>query len=170
MRWMGCERANDTPTGKLLEDVKRRLGRIWQAIETPYIEMADASERIREHRERKKRSGNAAKEAPPLAERRQFLDSADTIAAFAEDMSEFLKTSELTETKAFVRSFAKGIAVGPGRAVILYSLPTPDDSPIGSMDNAEVALNGRVMSTVRSGTPGGTRTHASSSGGWRSIL
>ena len=27
-----------------LEDVKRRLGRIWQAIETTDIEMADASE------------------------------------------------------------------------------------------------------------------------------
>ena len=31
-----------------LEDVKRRLGRIWQVIETTDIEMADASERIRE--------------------------------------------------------------------------------------------------------------------------
>ena len=133
--------------------------------------MADASQRIREHRERKKRSEIAAEEAEaPLAERRQFLDSAYTITAFAEDMSEFLKTSELTEITAFVRSFSKEIVVGPGRTVILYSLPTPDDSPIGSMDNAEVALNGRVMSTVRSGTPGGTRTHASSSGGWRSIL
>ena len=133
--------------------------------------MADASERIREHRERKKRSENAAKEArTPLAERRQFLDSADTIAAFAEDMTEFLKTSELTETKAFVWSFAKEIVVGPRRAGILYSLPTPEYSPIGRVGNAEVALNGRVISTVRCGTPGGTRTHASSSGGWRSIL
>ena len=33
-----------------------------------------------------------------MAERRQFLDSADTIATFAEDMSDFLKTSELSET------------------------------------------------------------------------
>ena len=31
-----------------LEEVKRRLGRIWQAIETTDIEMADASDRIRE--------------------------------------------------------------------------------------------------------------------------
>ena len=133
--------------------------------------MADASERIREHSERKKRSEIAAKNAPvPLAEHRQFLDSADTITAFAEDMSEFLKTSELIEIKAFVRSFSKEIFVGPGRAIILYPLPRPEDSPIGSVDNADITLNGQVMSTVRSGTPGGTRTHASSSGGWRSIL
>ena len=86
-------------------------------------------------------------------------------------MSEFLKTSELIEIKAFVRSFSTEIFVGPGRAIILYPLPRPEDSPIGSVDNAEITLNGRVMSTVRSfGTPGGNRTHASSSGGWRSIL
>ena len=71
-------------------------------------------------------------------------------------MTEFLKTSELTETKAFVRSFSKEIVVGPRRAGILYSLPTPEDSPIGSVESAEVALNGRVISTVRCGTPGGS--------------
>ena len=75
-------------------------------IETTDIEMADASERIREHRERKERLEVAAEEARGrLAEQRQFLDSADTIAAFAEEMSEFLKTSELTQARAFVRSF-----------------------------------------------------------------
>ena len=35
-----------------LEEVKRRLSRIWQVIETTDIEMADASERIKEHRDR----------------------------------------------------------------------------------------------------------------------
>ena len=54
----------------------------------------------------------------------------ETIATFAAEMSEFLKTSELTETKAFVRSFVKEIVVKPGRAAIVYSIPTPDDSPI----------------------------------------
>ena len=55
-----------------------------------------------------------------------MLDSADTIAAFAKEMNEFLKTSELTETRAFVRSFVKEeVVVKPGRAAILYSLPSP---------------------------------------------
>ena len=143
-----------------LEDVKKRLGRIWQVIETTDIEMADASERIREHRERKEKLEVAAEEARALlSERRQFLDSADTIATFAAEMSEFLKTSELTETKAFVRSFVKEIVVKPGRAAILYSIPTPDDSPAGGADAVEIALNGRVMNSVRHGGPGWTRTN-----------
>ena len=35
-----------------LEDVKRKLGRIWHFVETTDIDMADASDRIKEHRER----------------------------------------------------------------------------------------------------------------------
>ena len=143
-----------------LEDVKKRLGRIWQVIETTDIEMADASERIREHRERKEKLEIAAEEARALlSDRRQFLDSADTITALAADMSEFLKSSELTETKAFVRSFVKEIVVKPGRAAIVYSIPTPDDSPAGGADAVEIALNGRVMNSVRHGGLGGTRTN-----------
>ena len=144
-----------------LEDLNRRLGRIWQAIETTDIELADASERIREHREHKEKLEIAAEEARALlSDRRRLLDSADTIATFAEGMSEFLMTSELTETKAFVWSFVKEIKIGSDSADILYTIPTPEDSPIGSVDNAEVSLSGRVMSTVRNGTPARTRTGA----------
>ena len=71
-------------------------------------------------------------------------------------MSEFLRNSELTETRAFVYSLVKEIEVRPGRAVIVYSIPTPEDSPIDGADAAEVALNGRVRSTVRAGGLGST--------------
>ena len=107
-----------------LEEVKRRLGRIWQVIETTDIEMADASERIKEHRDRKENLETAAEEARTLlSDRRQFLNSADTIATFAEDMSEFLKVSELTQTRAFIHSFVKEIEVKPlqGRHRLLHT-------------------------------------------------
>ena len=118
-----------------LEDVKKRLGRIWQVIETTDIEMADASDRIREHRERQQQLEIAAEEARAmLADRRVVLDSADTIAAFAQEMGEFLKTSELTETRAFVNSFVKEVVVRPGKAAVIYTLPTPEDSPIRGAD------------------------------------
>ena len=137
-----------------LEEVKRRLGRIWQFVETTDIETADAADRIKEHRERQGQLETAAQEARAmLADRRLMLDSADTIAAFAQEMSEFLKTSELTETKAFVRSFVKEVQVKPGKATIIYTIPTPEDSPVGGADASEVALNGGVMNSVRSGGP-----------------
>ncbi len=143
-----------------LEEVKRRLGRIWQFVETTDIETADAADRIREHRERQGQLETAAQDARAmLADRRLMLDSADTIAAFAKEMSEFLKTSELTETKAFVRSFVKEVVVRPGKAEIVYTIPTPEHSPIGGADASEIALNGGVMNSVRSGGPGWTRTN-----------
>ena len=74
-------------------------------------------------------------------------------------MSEFLKTSELTETKAFVRSFVKEVLVRPGGATIIYTIPTPEDSPIEGKDTAEIALNGGVRSYIHGGGPCGGRTH-----------
>ena len=142
-----------------LEDVKKRLARIWNHIETTDTEMADASERIREHRDRKEKLEIAAEEARAmLKERRQYLDSADTIAAFAEEMGDFLTTSELTETKAFVHSFVKEIQIKPGRAAIVYSIPTPEDSPLGGANSAEIALNGGVRKSVRHGGPDLTKS------------
>ena len=143
-----------------LEDVKKQLERVWHFIaKSDSVAEAEASDLIVELRERKEKLEVAAEEARGLlAERRQFLDSADTIATFAEDMSEFLKTSELTQTRAFVHSFVKEIEVKPGKAAIVYSIPTQEDSPMGGADAAEVALNGRVMNSVLPGGPGRDRT------------
>ena len=63
-----------------LEEVKRRLGRIWNAIETSDIDIADASDRIKEHRERKEHLEDAAADARAiLSERRAYLDDVNTI-------------------------------------------------------------------------------------------
>ncbi len=142
-----------------LKDVNERLDRIWEAIETANIDMAHASERIAAHRERRERLELAAEEArTALAERRALLEKVETIAAFAKEMGEFLKTSELTETKAFIRSFVKDIRVSPGKASIAYTIPMPDDSPVGPADIAEMAINGPVISTVNVGGASWTRT------------
>ena len=142
-----------------LEEVKRRLGRIWQVIETTDIEMADATDRIKEHRERKERLESAAEEARAmLSKRKVTLDKVETITAFALDMSAYLRESEITESRAFIRSFVTEIEVRPGRATIHYSIPTPEDSPIGGADLAQVALDRGVRSTGAAGGPGGIRT------------
>ena len=100
-----------------LEEVKRRLGRIWQVLETTDIEMADAEDRIREHRERKEKLEVAAEEARAmLLERRVPLDKVETISAYAKELSEVLRTSEITETRAFIQSFVKEIDVRPGES------------------------------------------------------
>ena len=141
-----------------LEDVKKWLGRIWHAIETTDIELSDASDRIKEHRERKEKLETAADEARAILSKRRVLDKMETITAFAKDTSEYLKTSQLTESRAFIRSFVKEIEVRPGKATIHYSIPTPEDSPIEGGNAAEVLFNGGVMNMGGGGGDRGTRT------------
>ena len=143
-----------------LEDVKRKLGRIWHFVETAdNVEMTDASERIREHRDRQERLEDLAAEARAiLPQRRTVLDDVNTIAAYAQDMSEFLKESELTERRAFIETFVKEIVVMPGDALVRYTIPMPDDSPRPGRNAEEIALNGGVLSTVKNGGAQGTRT------------
>ena len=153
-----------------LAEVRQRMDRLWNAVETSDLEINDILPRIRHHQERQERLETAAEEARAmLSERRLILDDEKTIAAFAQDMSGFLRESDFTETKAFIRSFVKEIVVGPGKATIRYTIPMPPDSPIGGRDAEEVALNGAVLPTVKPGTPGETRTHAPGSGGRCSI-
>ena len=60
------------------------------------------------------------------------MDSADKFAAFAKEMSEFLQTSEITRDPEHSCGLSsKATLVKPGRATILYTIPTPLDSPIG---------------------------------------
>ena len=77
----------------------------------------------------------------------------ETITAYAQDMSRFLKKSGLTERRAFIESFVKEIVVLPDNALMRYTIPTPPDSPIGGGDAAEVALHGPVRSSVHVGGP-----------------
>ncbi len=135
-----------------LEDVKRKLGRIWHVIETTDIDMADAAGRIKEHRDRQERLEDAAAEARAiLADRRAVLDDVETITAYAKDMRDFLNESELTERRAFIESFVKEIVVMPGDALMRYTVPMPDDSLIPGRAAEKVALNGSVLSTVKNG-------------------
>ena len=143
-----------------LIEVRRRLDRVWHVIENSELDISDATSRIREHRERQEKLEIAAEEARALlSERRAVLDNVDTIASYAQDMSEFLMTSEITESRAFIKSFVKEIVVKPGKATVYYTLPTPPDSPIGGGDAAEVTLHGPVRSSVHVGGPGRVRTY-----------
>ncbi len=91
-------------------------------MESTDLDMADASERILEHRHRRKQLEAAAEEARAvLAQRREA-------------------------------------PVSPGKATIIYTIPTPEDSPIEGADAAEIARNGGVRSIGHAGGPDRVRT------------
>ena len=135
-----------------LAEVRRKMDRLWHAVESTDLEINDILPRLREHKERQEKLEIAAGEARALlSERREVLDDVDTITAYAHEMRDFLLKSDLTESRAFVRSFVKEIDVAPGSAVIRYSIPMPEDSRIPGRDVEEIALVAPVLSTVHYG-------------------
>ena len=84
-----------------LEDVKRQMGRIWRHIAMTDTVMAEASDRIRDLRERQERLEAAAEDARAmLSQRRKALDDVNTIAAYAQELRDFLDESEPTERRS----------------------------------------------------------------------
>ena len=140
-----------------LVEVKRRLDRLYNLVETIDLDIEDFKPRIRDHRERQERlEASAAEARSMLSERREVLDNVETITTYAQDLSVFLNESELTERRAFIGSFVKEIVVMPGNAVVRYTIPMPDDSPIPGRDAEEMALHSPVLSTVKFGGPART--------------
>ena len=140
-----------------LTDIRRRMDRLWELVEKTDLTTEEILPRIRHHLDNQERLEQAADEARSiLVLRRASVQDVERIAAYAREMSDFLMESESTETKAFIRSFVKEIAVRPGKAVIHYTIPTPLDNDIDGADVAEVALSRRVMKSVTRGGPGRT--------------
>ncbi len=142
-----------------LGNVRRRLDNLYNLVELGEYDSEDLKPRIRQLKERQAELEAANDVARmQLAERRRILDRFDTIAAYAKDMSEFLRTSELTASKAFVHSFVKDVSIKDGKASIHYTIPMPDDSLVSGSDMAHLDLGAEFRNTVGSGTPGRTRT------------
>ena len=78
-----------------------------------------------------------------LSQRRAVLDDVNTIAACAQDVSEFLNESELTERRAFIETFVKEIVVMPGDALLRYTIPMPNDGV--TSESASAGFNRSVV-------------------------
>ena len=150
----GDQRKKLQTVEKELADVRRRLDTIYNLVETTEVEMADFTPRIRQHRERQERLEYSADQArAALAQRRNVLDDVNTIAAYAQDMSAFLKESELTERRTFIESFVKEVIVMPDNALMRYTIPISQSTP-----KAAVLVGGRFRcDRVRSGGSTGGR-------------
>ena len=137
-----------------LNEIRQRMDRLWVAVETTDLEINDILPPIRDHQERQEKLETVADEARTILSMRMVgWGGEETIAAYVREMSDFLMESELTETRAFIKSFVKEIGVVPSKAVIRYSIPMPPDSPIKGRDSQEIVLDAPVLSTVTHGGP-----------------
>ena len=126
-----------------LADVRRRLGRLWDIVETTDDVPADMDIRIKANSERRSLLEASLKEAESiLSQRRSVKNDLEAIVARAQDMGEFLNESELSERKAFAETFVRKIVVKPRKAVIYYAVPLPGDRYTTAVDSEELILAG----------------------------
>ena len=111
--------------------------------------MAKTSARMAEYQDRQDRLEEAAANARKVLARHMLaLGNAGEIAESTREMDDFLDRSELTERRAFIESFVKEIVVMPGQALLRYTMPMPDDSPMPGRSAEKLRLDGSALPTM----------------------
>ncbi len=134
-----------------LSDVRRRLEKLYEAIETSDLTLEILSPRIFSLRHREEQLESARDDAERQLERRRVeLPTTDVIRKYVADFREFLKEGTIPERKALIRNFVEGIEVVGDEATLTYTVPMPSDGV--TKESAS------VLDFVKSGPPTRTRT------------
>ena len=137
--------------GAELNDVRIRLSKLYDALETGKLSLNDLAPRITELRARQNELSKTKLllEAEKVARRVNHVD-AETVKAYARDLECLLEEANVVESKAFLRSFIKRIEIDGQNARVHYILPMPPDGSVRDSVG--------VLPIVSSGGEGGTRT------------
>ena len=135
-----------------LRDVKARLCKLYEALETGKLDMDDLAPRIKELKARQDElyGNRVLVEAETAVNGIQPINEA-LVKIYADDLRGLLEESDITERKAFLRSFVKRIEVDKERVTVHYTLPMPPDGK--SFEQAD------VLSIGSFGGPGRYRTY-----------
>jgi site-specific DNA recombinase len=113
-----------------LRDIRGRLPKLYDALETGRLELNDLAPRIRELKARQDELSKARVqvEAEMLARGVEQVD-VDIVKTYAGDLRALLNQADITERKAFLRSFISRIEVNKKQVTIHYNLPIPQGVP-----------------------------------------
>jgi len=109
-----------------LRDVRARLTKLYDALETGKLELDDLAPRIKELKTRQDELTRARMhmETETVARSVEEID-VNIVKAYAQDLRSLLEEADITERKAFLRSFIKRIEVGKDEVKVYYDLPLP---------------------------------------------
>ncbi len=141
------ERLNSIIDG--IADGQRRLERLYDALETGKIELADLAPRIQQLRQRLEQLQAGKWEVEQqLSDRHIQMANPDMVAECISDLRYLLSGSSLSQKKSFVRSFVKEVKVTGEEVLLTYTVPL---LPKGVTEEKEP-----VLSIVHDGGPFGT--------------
>ena len=134
-----------------LRDVRKRLERLYEALETSELTLEVLSPRIFSLRHREEQLEAAREDAETqLEQRRVELPTTEEIKGYVADFREFLQEGTFPERKALIRNFVEGIEVVGDEATLTYTVPMPKDGV--KRESAS------VLDFVQSGPPRKART------------
>ena len=111
-----------------LGDVRKRLEKLYEAIETSELTLEVLSPRIMSLRHREEQLEAAREDAETrLEQRRVALPDTEEIVEYVADFRDFLKDGTIPERKALIRNFVEGIEVMGDEATLTYTVPMPSD-------------------------------------------
>ncbi len=121
------------------DETNRRLGRLYEALETGSLAMEDLAPRIQELRQRQKQLEASRFEVEAaLSDRRVELADLGLVAEYVADLRNILTYSSLAEQKSFIRSFVKEVKITGNEALLTYTMPLP---PQGVTEERTGVLN-----------------------------
>ncbi len=130
-----------------LGDVRKRLEKLYEAIETSDLTLEVLSPRIFSLRHREEQLKAARDDAETrLQQRRVELPTTEEIKGYVADFRDFLEEGTIPERKALIRSFVECIEVMGDHATLTYTVPMPSDGVTSE--------SASVLDFVKSGVPG----------------
>ena len=134
-----------------LGDVRKRLERLYEALETSDLTLEVLSPRIFSLRHREEQLEAARDDAErQLEQRRVALPNTEEIKGYVADFREFLQDGTFPERKALIRNFVEGIEATGDEAVLTYTIPMPNDGVTSESTS--------VLDFVKSSPPSWIRT------------
>ena len=107
-----------------LENTSQRLTRLYDALETNKLGMADLAPRIQELRRRQVQLlSTRAELEQKLSDRRVYLADMETVTRYVQDLRNLLDESSLMERKSFIKSFIKEATVTGAEVSLMYTMP-----------------------------------------------
>ena len=105
-------------------DVDHRLERLYDALETGKILIADLAPLIQQLRARREQLQSIKFGLEQeLSDRRVELTDTETVTQYVNDLRNLLSENPLAERKSFVRSFVKEVKVTGDEVLITYTIP-----------------------------------------------
>jgi len=136
---------------KQLQDVEKRLDRLYSALETGKLNLDELSPRIKGLVSNKTEMESALhKDQAEVTERQMEIDDIGQVRGYLADFRKLLDMSPLQQKKELLRSFISSIEVGRDEVTLNYALPMPP----GQGREEKVG----VLAIIQSGRPCRNRT------------